>query len=537
MFGRSTAEEIFLHWKSSSRVAKCTGDAIWNGEFQKFLGGKGFQPVIDKLISFARNHLDSKPGRQRVAEQTWKVVNKMHRRVSPEAGYELLQEIWAIEAIKDVLQEHEDDKDYKASGSTGKDAQAKINLARKTYLELRSIEFRETKKKVRLGKMLGKGGMGGAVYKGIGDDGKTYAVKVERGEYKKMTYSEKPYAQKMRLDDILKKMYEADVTTTCVDYTLIGPHRCYLLEMGQKVDWANLKLADIVSIFYDLHTLHKYTQNYTKVDLVQDVELVHLDIHPGNMMMFNGRLRLIDFGKSVIVASENIPQLKKTKLDDFASHHLGTVKEMLNVDGDSLNNYLNNWKSTLEKVNPEVLLCQGCKRQYARGSTMSECLACGSKNLVAAQLRDVDMESLARLKKVDVQTLKVDNPLKAMKLPEIRPEQYLCLVLTVNLLKSWIGISRKQVQHKGVGNLNSSVYSQARDALPDIKQKAPGSALLIEILLLWFDVMMNNLLTGKPFTAMDAVKYFDPAGNILSKLKGGLVKSIPKRGRSQSVSF
>lgn len=535
MFGRSKAEDIFLHWKSSSRVAACTGDAISDGRFQDFLDDKGFQKLIVKLTQFVTANVSTTNGKRQAVEQTWKVLDKMHRRVSPQAAYELLHTMWSTNEIKALLEEFEDT--YVGSGATAKKEQVKIDAARLKYLEMRTIQFAESKKKVRLGKMLGKGGMGGAVYLGRDEKGAKYAVKVERGDYRKQVYTEKAYSQKRKLDDILGKMYEADVTTTCIDYTLIGPHRCYLLTMGEKVDWAQLKLSDIVSIFYDLHTLHHYTSHYTKVELTSNVELVHLDIHPGNMMMFNGRLRLIDFGKSVIVSTSNIEKVKTKTLDAFASHHVGTVKEMMNEDGTSLGNYVANWKSTLEKVNPEVLLCKGCGRQYAQGSKMTECYRCGSKKLEPARLRDEDMVGIAKLKGVDPKTLKVDDPRLAKEVQAIKPEQYLCLVLTVNMLKTWIGISRTIAKHTGVGNLNTSVYGDARKALPDIKQKAPQSAILVELLLLWFDEMMNHLLTGKPYTALDAVKYFDPSGNILSKLKGGKVSSSPSRGRSQSVSF
>lgn len=51
-------------------------------------------------------------------------------------------------------------------------------------------------------------------------------------------------------------------------------------------------------------------------------------------------------------------------------------------------------------TNPKVRLCKGCGRQYPLGLTMSECMRCGSKNLVTETLRQQDVEALARLHRI-----------------------------------------------------------------------------------------------------------------------------------------
>lgn len=363
--------------------------------------------------------------------------------------------------------------------------------------------------------------MGATVYLATDQTGREFACKVERCSWYKLPDSlTNPKIHETFINERLNKLYEADVTTTCVDYTLYGPHRWYLFTKGSKVEWKSLSLKDVVSVYYDLHTLHNYDTFYTTVELTQRVELAHLDIHPGNMMMFNGRLRLIDFGNSFLYSKDRPVRHFEQDLPSDASPHLREAKGILDRKTANIHNYVADWKATLPKLKPSITLCNGCQRQFPTALKLRECMACGSRNLVTAPIRINTLEGLAKLKNVSVESLMLDDPRTTLKLPPFVPEQYLCLVLNVNLLKSYLGWTRKTLGFKTfISGQNIATYSQSLKTLPIMAEQHPGAALLVRLLLAWHDEMMNRLLTGVPYTALDAVKFLDPNGSVQTQLK------------------
>lgn len=522
----SDAETLYSRWVTPTILQYQVEANLWTVGFNRFLEN-GFNPIVTGLNRLARNNGTSARGRRNTVEQIWKIIHKVKERIRDEVAWELIQAIRRSTQLSALLDEFE--VAYTGSRWTRQANQEKIDAARSAYLELIAIRFRNTGLEVKLGPMLGKGGMGAAVYLATDQFGREYACKIERCAWHKLRPSINARAQESFINERLAKLYEADVTTTCVDYTLYGPHRWYLFTKGSKVDWKNLSLKDVVSVFYDLHTLHNYERFYTTVELTQQLELVHLDIHPGNMMMFKGRLRLIDFGNSFLYVKDSPLGFFQQPLPDGSSPHLHGAKGILDRNTANILNYVNDWKSTLPGVLPNITLCQGCRRQYPLALKITTCMACGSKNLETAPSSKTTLEGLAKLKQVPVESLMLKDPRVALQLPPFKPEQYICLVLTVTLLKTHIGGSRKTKIFEGfVTGQNITTYSESLKTLPYMKQAFPEAALLVRLLLSWYDVMMNRLLNGEPYTALDAVKYFDPTGIVQQQLKAYGLK--PPRG-------
>ncbi|MFM7200938.1 MAG: hypothetical protein ACKO6N_09130 [Myxococcota bacterium] len=374
----SDAETVYSRWVTPNILQYQVEANLWTVGFNRF-HEKGFNPIVTALNRLARNNGTSDRGRRNTVEQIWKVIHKVKERIRPEVAWELIQALRKSTALSELLDEFE--AAYTGSRWTRQANQDKIDAARSAYLELIAIRFRQTGIEVKLAPMLGKGGMGAAVYLATDQHGREYACKIERCAWHKLTPSPNARAQESFINERLDKLYEADVTTTCVDYTLYGPHRWYLFTKGSKVDWKSLSLKDVVSVFYDLHTLHNYEKFYTKTDLTQQVELVHLDIHPGNMMMFKGRLRLIDFGNSFLYTKDRALSFFEQPLPDGASPQLHGAKGIVDRNTANILNYVKDWKSTLPVSMPNITLCQDCQREYPLALKVTTCMACGSQNL------------------------------------------------------------------------------------------------------------------------------------------------------------
>ena len=582
---KSAAETLFDAWHTKPVAKKVNEAGIQAGHFETFLKDNGFKPLIDGLVTLHTKNGDDFAGQKKTLEQIWKLVEKVKSRCGFVVAYELTKVIKKVESFAFLLDGVA--ADYAPAEGTSTKAQAKINTGRATWDELTTLRFAHVRKDVQILKMLGKGGMGGAVYLGVDQDGNKFAVKhfpgtykaevwgtIERAEAnlreriangegdieqakrdlarwkriksdvkKKTTYKGlggvtlTPIAAKARVDKWLFRTSEASMTPTCLDVLQRGSDQYLLLALGEgDVDWSDLTLADIISVFQDLETVEHYARHFMEVELTQEVSVLHLDIHGGNMMRFDGRLRLIDFGKALLYSPDIVQPLGQVKPQSFAKEKFnknnyltGTIEDakvFTDPDGGSAKKYIADWRGYA--ATPIVKLCKGCNRQHPDLPSIVECSACGSKKIVRDRLRRVDLENNAKLKKVSVESLLV-GPYKTAKVPAMTPAQYGCIVLTAVLIKeAWVAMDREGKLDTGIpknasGIENVLVYSTARRLMPKLRAASPGQALLIELLLLWFDEMMRRLFAGEDFNAHDAVRYFQP-----------VKKKDVRRGRAMS---
>lgn len=577
---KSPAEIIYNSWATKPHKLSVLPQALKSGAFQKFLDNKGFKPVIDGLVKLYQKNGLTSSGQRKTVEQIWKVLDKFTDRHGEVIALELLKVISkepSLQATLDAFATH-----YTPSITTPVASQNKINAARATWLKLARLYFPRVDKTIQIVKMLGKGGMGGAVYLGVDTKGKKYAVKHFPGKYKpekyntidptdrelkkkilydwdeerqrfkrnKNTVREKIYLDhtgelltpkeaRERVNAFLLRYAEGAQTTTCFDVIQRGADQYLLLELGEgDVDYTDITMADIVNIYRDLHSLENYSQNHMQVHLTQDIGLLHLDIHGGNLMRFNGRMRFIDFGMALVYNPKTVERFGRIKERPWAelrrdpefylvSNQVEDSLKFSDPTRGSAEAYISDWRSAYG-VMPKVKVCRACSRQHPDLSSITKCLFCDSTKLELADLRKVDLESLAKIKGKDSFDLLV-RPYKDATVARITPVQYGCIVLTAVLIKEiWAAVQKKKNMDFGLGTeakaiVNVNVYSKARRLFPRFRAAAPESALLIGLLLSWFDVMMKKLFAGDLFTALDAVKYFDRGG------------SRPQRGRSAEI--
>lgn len=584
-FWNSPAEKIYSAFATRSVKTKISAAAIADGRFHHFLKGDGFKPLIDGLLKLYQDNGETLTGQSKTLEQLWKLLSKMMRRHGLIVTHELVKVIkkapkllWLLENLAG---------DYTPRRETSTKAQAKMSAGREVWDELTTLHFPNAKKTITILKMLGKGGMGGAVYLGQDEEGERFAVKHFPGDYKSERYrtiesviedlNDKisagrgdvaahrkaltrwesvlakvkknpiyksvhggtltPTEAKVRVDKWLNRFGEASKTSTCLDFIQRGSDQYLLLALGEgSVDWSDVTMADIIAVFQDLDTVEHYNRHHMEVDIVQDVGILHLDIHGENLMRFNGRLRLIDFGQALLYAPDTVKALGKVEEPDYQEmrfkrnlYQVGSVegaKYFTDPSGGTAAKYIEDWRGYT--ATPTVKVCQSCNRQYPDLQSFTECMACGAKPLAKAKLRRADMESLAKLKKVKVETL-LTGPFKSAQVPDLSPAQYGCMVLTIVLIKEmWAKEESKGQLNTGFGAnatqvVNVEVYSTARRLLPKLKAAHASCAMMVELLLFWYDEMMRRLFAGEPFAAADAVRYFQPT------------KKEVRRGRAMSI--
>jgi serine/threonine protein kinase len=578
---KSPAETIYSAWATKPNTRAIRPEAVQNGEFQSFLERSGFKPIIDGVIKLYQQNGLTQLGLRKTVEQMWKLLDKMKDRHGEVPALELLRAMESNPSLRAALDTFAEN--YTPSIYTEDADQLKIDAGRSTWQGLVTLYFPRADRTIKIIKKLGQGGMGGAVYLGadVKKPKEKFAVKHFPGDYKARTYARlkpqdralrnkilydnpeagyfsrrknlvreqlyklpngdllTPNAVCMRINEFLTRFSEGVLTTTCLDFIQRGCDQYLLLELGEgEVDYTALSMADVVSIFEDLSNIQEFGQRYMKIHLTQDVGLIHLDIHGGNMMRFKGRLRFIDFGLAMLYDPNTVEKYKRVKLKTYEQNRNNpeyylqsetgdNARGFIDPEGGSPKKYLDDWKKSYG-VSPTVWVCRACNKQYPNVDKYTECFACGSKKVEKAPLRKVDLESLAKLQKKDPFDLLV-RPHKDAKFKRISPVQYGCIVLTAVLIKEiWAAVQYKEKMDFGLGQVakfiqNVNVYSQARRLFPRFRMAAPESALLIGLLLAWFDEMMLRLLKGDLFTARDAVRYFDRGG------------SRPKRGRSAEI--
>ncbi|MCP3707691.1 serine/threonine-protein kinase [Paraburkholderia sp. CNPSo 3274] len=523
--GRSEAESIYQAWNTSASKRAVTPVARVTGKFDEFRA-HGFDIVTTRLLAYQRTH-----GSHKTAEQTWKLLEKFERRNGDIVARELMKVLQAGTVLKGMLAQFPAAMFPKLSD----DAQEYA-----TKLDPNNVVFPKTGKRIRIVRMLGKGGMGGAVFLGEEQNGQRYAVKhFVRDSYTVTGYGgPTPRNRLDKTSQYLMRYFEAALTTTCVDVLTLGRDEYVLLELGEgTVDYTTLNMSDIISVFEDLRKLYEFSRHYMTVDVTQDVSVLHLDIHGENLMRFGGKLRLIDFGQAIIfspgqddmVRSASPVAYVKTNPNLYFQNDsfLESKKAYYDQEQGSWKKYIDDWQQAY-RVAPEVLLCESCNRQYPAGLDIKECLRCGSRKIVTAKLREVDINAIARLKGVSPGTIG-DNPYAHGTVTSVDPQEYGCIVLTAVLIKE-IWSATEHGRNLGMGGasaraiVNVNVYSQARRGMHLFKGEAQAG--VVQILLMWFDEMMRRLFDGESFSARDAVTFF-----------GGTRGSQASRLRRHSVAF
>ena len=521
---RSEAEKIYNAWSTRGSRAAVAPTARASGAFDQFRT-KGFDSIVTALVAHHRKH-----GSHKTAEQTWKLLDKFKRRHDHVISHELKKVLDANTELSSVLRQFP----LSLFPNLSDDAKA-------TAQRLSRLNFPKSGKQIRLVKLLGRGGNGGAVYLGEDQVGTKYAVKHFEGEHKARTFSDTPNGHLNRTKHHLGKYFEASLTSTCVDAMSIGADQYLLLMLGEgAVDYRTLNMADVVAVFQDLQSVFDYSKNYVSTDIAADVSVFHGDIHGDNLMRFNGRLRLIDFGVALIF-TDNGDKWRQTpdRAWNMQSPTLyiedpGKVadqKAYRDPTKGTIHNYIAEWKKWYREA-PGVIVCGGCNRQYPEGMDLKTCMACGSSNLKAAKLRRADMKATANLKDVSPGSVGV-NPYADANVPGITPQQYGCMVLTAVLIKEIWCATEAGGKDLGMGGrraiavLNHEVYGLARNSLHTFKDESASTGGVIEILLFWFDEMMRRLFRAESFTARDAVRYFG----------AGARGAQPSRTRRHSMSL
>jgi serine/threonine protein kinase len=565
---KSPAEVIYSTWATKVNKFAVSEISIKSGEFHAFLQRNGFKPVIDGLIKLYQKNGLTTLGQRKTVEQMWKLLDKFKIRQGEVVAWELLKAMQTHSSLKSILEAFA--QDYTPSFQTSDDDQRKIDAGRATWKALSTLYFPGVDKVVKMVKKLGQGGMGGAVYLGVDtkDAKDKYAVKhfpgtYESKKYNKLKIDDRELKQKIlydwddererfsrqknrireriymtvtgellspkgaadRVNTFLANFAEGALTTTCLDVIQRGADQFLLLALGEgDVDYADLQMADIINIFEDLDRIQNYSQNHMKVHITQDVGVLHLDVHGGNLMRFNGKMRFIDFGMALVYNPNTVEKFGRIKQAPWSEQrsdphlyaHSNMIDDSLNYSDPnrgSAERYIEDWKSGY-RVAPTVWVCRACKKQYPNVDLYTECFACGSKNVERASLRSDDIKSLARLNGKDPFDLLV-QPHKDSTVKRITPVQYGCIVLTAVLIKQiWSAAQVKEMMDFGLGEdaasiTNVNVYSKARRLFPQFQRAAPGYSLLIGLLLSWFDEMMLRLIKGDLFTAKDALRYFD----------------------------
>jgi hypothetical protein len=276
-----------------------------NGEFDAFLSGKPFQGLITSLLDLARSH-DSTAAAQQVRDAASQLL-AIDRAVAKEFLAQALQN----PELSKVLSEPA--------------AQAPAALA-KLIEEVRSkgpsqvpLSFPKSRENpngvvVEVGRKLGAGGMGGAVYLAIDRaTGNEYALKHEPGSTYKLT---------------VDSMQEGLHTPASLGSIKVGTDTYMLMKLGVKPDFGKLSQSDLSHVFESLDEAHHFSENFLAQD-IPEYGITHQDIHQGNMMIVDGKLSLIDWGKYASFTAETVeaPTENYTQgfLKEFKEHYRSTV--------------------------------------------------------------------------------------------------------------------------------------------------------------------------------------------------------------------
>jgi serine/threonine protein kinase len=524
--GRSEAESIYQAWNTRDARRAVTPDARGTGAFDNFRK-QGFDILVSRLVAYKRTK-----GDRRTAEQAWKLVEKFERRHDQTLAREVLKALQSNPGLAAALMQ------YPSHLFTALYDEAQTLADR---FDPNNIYFPKAGKRVRILRMLGKGGAGGAVYLGEDAAHQQYAVK----KFVRKTYQvtghggARPRDVLDRTQHYLMRYFEAALTTTCLDAVTHGLDDYVLLQLGEGgVDYTKLNLSDIQSVFEDLQKVYDYSKHYMTVHVTQDVSVLHMDIHGENLMRFGGKLRLIDFGFALIFSPGQEEQLKAHTPARYDANNpdlyidyneaLADKKNLHDPTRGSWKKYIDDWQQAYREA-PEVQLCQSCSRQYPLGMAVPACMRCGSRKIVSSRLRRADIEGTARLKGVSPGTIGT-NPYAGRTVASVDMQQYGCIVLTAVLIKE-IWVAAESGRDLGLGGkrardvVNVNVYSLARNNFHRFQGEAQAG--VVQLLLLWFDEMMRRLFEGEKFTARDALAFF-----------GGGTRGVqPSRERRHSVSF
>ena len=282
-----------------------------NGEFDNFLAGEPFIGLVSGLSDLAKSH-----DAAFVAQEIRSAANQLKtidRAVAKEFLAALLKDKSlakilneqaepAPSAFEDLLQETKGD-DW---GSP---------IPSKVPLHFQSVTGKPDGLVVDVGKRLGKGGMGGAVYLATDSvTGEQYALKHQpKSDYK------------IELGSMDEELH----TPGSLGSMKVGKDVYMLMKLGEKVDFSKLTMGDLQNVFLDLDKGHNFSDNFVGQD-IPEYGITHEDIHQGNMMMVDGKLSLIDWGKygefTQSTTERDPPAFTKGFIDGFRDNYAGDMK-------------------------------------------------------------------------------------------------------------------------------------------------------------------------------------------------------------------
>lgn len=244
-----------------------------NGDFDSFLSTKPFSGIVSSLADLAQSHEPAQ-----TALQIYGVANKLLE-IDRAAAKEFLGAVLDNAPLRTALSRSPD---------AAPDAVAKVlEEVRSGGPSQEPLHFSAGPNKpegltVIVGPKLGAGGMGGAVY--LATDratGEKYALKHQPRDSYKVT-----------IDSLQEELH----TPASLGSAQVGKDAYLLMKLGTTVDFSKLTVSDFRDVFESLDEAHHFSDNFMVGDL-PDYGITHEDIHAGNMMMVDGKLSLIDWGK------------------------------------------------------------------------------------------------------------------------------------------------------------------------------------------------------------------------------------------------
>lgn len=160
------------------------------------------------------------------------------------------------------------------------------------------LYFEKLHQWVDIGKVIGIGGCGSVIYECTSSSNKKLAIK-------QVTEIEEIPNEPENFDFALKPFYESliDPMSICTEVACVGENkflRFTVLELGTPICFRKFKIVDVLSVMKDLLRLEDYRKAGVTDHIDFKLMLVHLDIHGGNFINTEKGVRLIDWGLSFV---------------------------------------------------------------------------------------------------------------------------------------------------------------------------------------------------------------------------------------------
>ena len=282
-----------------------TQDCQRNGEFDTFLAGKPFDGLVAGFADLAKSH-----DAAFVAQEIRSAASDL-KNIDRAVAKEFLAAVLSNRSLSRILNQQSADAPL-SFVSLMDEAQGSPS---KLPLQFESFQGDSNGITVDIGNRLGKGGMGGAVY--LATDratGEQYAIKHQSHSH-----------YKVDIDSMNEELH----TPGNLASTKSGKDTYMLMKLGEKVDFSKLSTDDLRNVFLDLGKAHNFSDNFMNQD-IPDYGFIHNDIHQGNMMMVDGKLSLIDYGRYAEFTDQTVNRetssLTRSIFNDFKQNYDGDIE-------------------------------------------------------------------------------------------------------------------------------------------------------------------------------------------------------------------